>query len=161
MNSSEISSILKSCSHIYKFFKGVYACDEIPVFSKNELPIAFIWNTGPRSSKGLHWVAVWIGTNNISYYFDSSGMPPQKEFLLFFHNYSTRYKCVLNSVTQDYLSNVCGQYCIYFLIMKSMNKRNKDIRKPFNTNLRCNDKHVVEWLRAHVNRCIYKGRLTS
>lgn len=154
LSTSDLGFVLRNCKHTRNHYVGVFPSDEEPKIDLNSLPIGFVWNTGDSSTRGEHWVCVWLATNNTAYFFDSSGYAPQQEFVTFLKKVSTRQKAVFKEQVQDYLSSVCGQYCLYVMIMKSIGKSDKEIRKPFTKNYVKNDEFVQNWVRTHIKNCI-------
>lgn len=114
MNTQEIEKKLRL--RVQKHcFAGVFPSNLIP---KNINAYAIV-NLDPWPKKGTHWVVVGRGE-----YFDPLGFPPKvlkiRDFLLSFKNKS---KIWINNVrVQDYFSNVCGHYCIFYIIMRCNNK---------------------------------------
>ncbi len=73
-------------------------------------------NIDNGSMGGTHW-SCFIVKDNISYYFDSFGVQPDKFLLnqlpkpIIFHNYKT----------QNINSQLCGSYCFFFYLIERMN----------------------------------------
>lgn len=117
MNSSQIHKILTRDPISTRFFIGVYPSDLIPVIRK--FPSSLVLNTDKHDEGGSHWLAVYIQDEETLDFFDSFGLPPEaygEDIARFVMNYRhvRRNKIPLQSLT----SNVCGQYCIYFIIKR-------------------------------------------
>jgi hypothetical protein len=76
-------------------------------------------NLDPVYESGTHWIALFAKNMEQLYYFDSYALPPNKIIGKYLENYKkvTRNKKSYQSV----FSSVCGQYCIYFIYMLSLN----------------------------------------
>lgn len=96
------------------YFRGVFPADRIP-----STVGAFIVNTDPQSEAGTHWLAFFIDNEETLEFFDSYGRSPE-----FFGGRIARFasrfpKVVWNKTRlQSWTSNVCGHYCIYYLLKK-------------------------------------------
>lgn len=118
MNSSEIHNILSRDPISARYFAGVFPSDKIPAIK--QFPSTMVLNTDKHDEKGTHWLAVYIQDNNTLEFFDSYGLPPEaygKDITRFTKKYK-RFS-YNNVALQSLTSNVCGQYCIYFIIRRS------------------------------------------
>jgi hypothetical protein len=91
-------------------FAGVFSRNDLPktIYNKN-----YIINMDDRSGFGTHWVAV-INTGSRCIYFDSFGVYPPEEVLLFMR--SSGKENIMNEYrVQDVGSLMCGYFCIYFI----------------------------------------------
>jgi hypothetical protein len=156
MNTQQLESILNNCPLTGKCFIGVYPSDTFPQIS-NERPCSFVWNLAKSNDSGIytgHWVAVYITSGNVAYYSDSAGLLIPKEFQTFLASHSKLVKPVFKRRVQDLLSDVCGEYVLFFLIAKSKALSNRKIRKFFSlTDFKQNDTFVLNWLKSHKNAC--------
>lgn len=116
MNTFEIEKTVARDKCLSKYFLGVFPSDKLPKVS--EIPCCFIANTDPSNEPGMHWVALFFDT--YVEYFDSYGLEPFEPF----RKYNPE---VVNTYCfQSIGSKVCGEYCIYYLYMRSR-------RIPFET----------------------------
>ena len=114
MNTADIDLFLKTDPITKDIHKGAYACDDIPNWVWIR-PYALVLNTGPISSGGRHWVAVFAPLEGQAIYFDSFGLPPYiKKITRFLAN---NFNSVKYSKTQlqPVDSKLCGMYCIRFI----------------------------------------------
>lgn len=122
MNNFQISFALKNHPLTRKVFKGVFPADFLPnsVLAKNTCVIV---NSAPSSSRGLHWLCIYIGEDGVSF-FDPLGQPPDVyaySIRIFLEKQAQRFGyydyniCPIQSAT----SNVCGLYAILFALYKS------------------------------------------
>jgi hypothetical protein len=139
MDTRQILKILKQTIDCL----GVFPSDKLP---KNyRQPSGMVINIDPSKKPGSHWVAVFISAEGNAEYFDSYGLKPAvpaiKKFLQKFKHCQYSKKQV-----QDYISSVCGQYCIYFLVKRWQNVSMTEILDQFSENLEENDQLVTYWV---------------
>ena len=112
MNTEEIEKALKD----YKpLFLGVFSSDKLPTHPHG----LFISNTDPSHLPGTHWVAICIDGRR-GEYFDSFGRPPSSTFKDYMNTYCKHWTFNARQL-QSIASSFCGQYCIYYCIMRSFN----------------------------------------
>ena len=84
-------------------------------------------NIDNGSQGGTHWTC-FIVKDNKSYYFDSFGGQPDKFLLnqlpkpIIYHNFKI----------YDFISKVCGSYCLYFFLIERMNYYDTFLKMYFN-----------------------------
>jgi len=128
MDNVTITKILSRHSKTAKCFLGCYPSDSIP--DSDVYPFAAIINTDKTGYPGKHWVAIYVPNKNTIEYFDSFGELPNANigrYLLKFENIHMN-----KSIIQSLLSNVCGNYCIYFVIKRCCKNPYKKILKKLN-----------------------------
>ena len=114
MNSLDIVNILNSyCIN----FGGVYAANKLNII---KTPSFNILNTDEFGKKGKHWIAMYINTDTCEF-FDSLGKTP-KYYHKYWHDFliekAGKYY-YNNEQLQHSNSDLCGKYCIYYIIMRS------------------------------------------
>lgn len=92
-------------------FIGVYSMDKLP--KKFKPNCMFIVNTDTSNLAGTHWIAVKV-RDSIGYVFDPLGFPPPLMLSSWMNNYCTKWSSNTREL-QLYTSNLCGQFCIYFI----------------------------------------------
>ncbi|GFS54245.1 uncharacterized protein TNCV_2527631 [Trichonephila clavipes] len=114
MFTSQISKILSK--EAPRDFLGVYPSDKIPKVKKKA---ALVVNTDPHDEEGSHWLAMYIQDEKTIEFFDSYGFPPSvyephiSQYVKLFPN------VIYNETSlQNLTSNVCGQYCIFYLLKR-------------------------------------------
>ena len=142
MNSSELEQALYQHPATRQLFEGVYPRDCLPKDVK--YPSGIICNTDPASQPGEHWICIYVDHYGVGEYFDSFGLPPLfKEFKKYLTEYCVSW--IFNDKTiQSITSNVCGLYCMYYLIMRSKGFTMRELMKVFSDDCVSNDKIVVE-----------------
>lgn len=137
MNTKEINNALRYLRN----FGGVLAADQLPMIQvKGKF---YIINTDPSTKPGKHWIAVYM--DETPEFFDSLGQAPstyKKEFEYFLINHGPEYIYNTQRI-QNYGTDKCGEYCIYYVILRGMGFSMKQIVKRFSTvNLQYNDNTV-------------------
>lgn len=153
LTTEEINMYLKKDVVTQSMFIGTFPSDRNPPIST--LPCAFVWNTAPSSSPGEHWVACYIDKQLRAWYFDSSGEPIPNMFKNYLSSYSP-IRLVMKPV-QHILSNLCGHYCVMFLILVCRGINPKRLLKAlFCNNLSKNDFLVQKWFAKYKVSSQYK-----
>lgn len=152
MNTSQLLCVLHSDPLLCTSMLGVYAADQIPLSIRYG---GFIANTDANFKPGRHWCAFYFNGSGQSEFFDSYGKPP-----LYYNN--SFLSCLRkNSVVQTYnsetlqnnYSNVCGQYCLYFLMHRTRGQQLKDIVQTLkNTSHR--DQYVYDYISRTFPYCV-------
>ena len=77
--------------------------------------VAWVMNTAPSDHPGLHWVAYYRKAESkcAPEFFDSVGLTPAEYALL------PKGDAVARDSLQSLDSNVCGQYCVFYLCQRS------------------------------------------
>ena len=145
MNNLQILSLVRSCPKTNGNFQGVFASDMLPQKTRKRNS-SYICNLDPSHMPGSHWICIYFPPKGPPEYFDSFGFPPRKPFKRIlgksyrFNPYFIQYP----------LSTTCGQYCIYFLWQRSLNKSMNSILSQFDKdNLLYNDMFVNNEIEKH------------
>ena len=149
MNTSQLEHVFSSEPEIKKTFGGVYACDQLPTVSVNHYPASFIVSTDPKSLPGTHWIAIYLEDEEHGEFFDSYGQHPtdyNDYFVNFMNKHTTEWKHNENGL-QSAFSNVCGQYCIYYLYYRSRGIPMSSIVNRFSLNRSLNDLFVYNFVK--------------
>ena len=145
MNTLQIKRALERDTFTKKIFGGVFAADELPKIM-NTFPCGFVANTDPSTEPGTHWVAFYFPSREKGEFFDSYGYPPE-------HYGFESYKIETwnKHKLQSSWSNVCGQYCIFYLYHKSRGYSMSKIVNLFTDNTSINDCNVACYVKKHFN----------
>ena len=135
MDTVQLLKILKSDPVVQECFNGVYARDMLPHIAKEG---CYVCNTDKSDKPGSHWVAMYIEDNRCEY-FDSYGFPPLfSEFSDFLSHNVQRW--TYNDVQiQSTDSDVCGHYCVLYLMYRCRGMCMKDFVSLFSSNHKTND----------------------
>ena len=141
MNDLKINNILRVYTPTSNKFRGVFGKNELgPV---ERYPCCMIVNESDFGTRGTHWVAVYFDLDGNCEYFDSYGQFPVPAIERFL-SHNTRGVCQMNTKQfQSYNSDVCGQYCIYYLTKRCENISMNKILSVLDVNTRRENDHFV------------------
>ena len=151
MDTREITDILKRDRFTRPYFRGVFACNQLP---KQHLPrpSVLVVNTDPSDKPGQHWVGIYIDQNGVGEYFDSYGQPPKVLQITRFLQKNTKH-CIYNARhLQGPFSTVCGQYVIFFHWHRCRDLSMTKITQLFSSDTEDNDFNVNDFVRKHYPR---------
>ena len=133
---------------------GVFAADEIPRRFQS-LPYGFIVNTDPQQLPGKHWIACYVNSNKILETFDSYGLSPGTLSPFIDHFMDTFERTLVSTKRlQSSDTNVCGQYCLFYLMCRCRGYSMKDITDLFSDNLKLNDQYVYNFVEERFYCCM-------
>ena len=141
MNALQIERLLEN----EKIFKKVCVLDQLekPVFLS-----AYVINSDPSSEPGEHWIAVYFDQRVRGEYFDSYGLAPAFVGLESYMNTYSLSGWIYNRKTlQALLSNVCGHYCVYYILFRCRSVPLHAIVSDFTSNLTENDRSISRFIR--------------
>lgn len=140
-------------------FGGVYPRDLIPDHL-NFKEKAIVINTDPHDQPGTHWVCLYLDGDTVEY-FDSYGFPPLYSEIQEFIDRNSNHMKYNENHYQELDSNVCGQYCVYFLHHR--HRRGPKVLKqlfPTHWTQKQTDRYVRQWFKekyrkpkAHKGQC--------
>jgi len=118
METSTIECLLDKTFRIEQLpakFYGVFPADEIPL-PLEKFPACFVANTDPAGKRGTHWVAFYHRSPTCALeFFDSYGMPPEVYGFRGLPPLCVHSERTLQAIDSD----VCGDYCVFFLVRRS------------------------------------------
>lgn len=123
LDSMELSELLLKSVRKRKLKLYVIAADELVSVESEEF--AIICNTENHKVKRGHWVAFFKTHREGIEFFDSFGLHPalySKHFMLFLNKHTNGAETFARNDfrLQDFDSTVCGNYCVYYLYMRSV-----------------------------------------
>lgn len=152
MATSELNAILSQCKVTKSHFLGTYAADKTPHVMK--YPASIVWNTATSESRGEHWVCCFIDERRNAYFFDSSGSPVSSQIAEHMHKFSTKVIRMCPFPIQSMFSDVCGHYCIFFIISQTLGIFQHLLENALTRhNLLKNDEFVKKWFVRHMKNC--------
>ena len=113
---------------------GIIKISDLDKITFNDMPVTFVIHYNN------HWIAIYLDRKNLEI-MDSTHtvletMPLQ--FINFIYN--NQHKSIrVNPILQSTRTNVCGLYCVYFVISKSKNMNFSSIVSTFTDDVRLND----------------------
>ena len=161
MNTRDIHKILAADMFVHRFNFKVLARDQLPTHIDRTKPAAFIINTDPSDRPGLHWVGLYFDGLGHFEYVDSFGLPPLHDEIETLIAHNTTQPLTYNTRgLQDILSNTCGLYVLYFILIKSRGGSMRRVVTPFTTShrQRVNDRVVYRLVRPWLVRSGFIGR---
>ena len=127
--------------------QGVFPSDKLPAIKT--YPAGLISNKDPHDLPGTHWVAMYFTSPGLSEFFDS--FPPEVygmgDYIL--RNVTMHNDLPLQGITSD----VCGNYCIFYLLHQARNKDLNTIASKFRI-------HDSQWNDAQVAQFVHKHART-
>jgi len=142
MNGAQIESELRSDKFVNGYFVEIFAADQLP---EKEYPGAYVVNTDEAHMPGQHWVAFFTYDKTIEC-FDSFRQNPGKYSKHIENWLEDTYRVVQSETLQSTDSTVCGQYCMYFVLLRSYGYSFKDIMSSLTKNKKVNDKFVCKFI---------------
>ena len=142
MNTTQIQQAISSDPAAGPHFLGVFASDQIPR-RISQFPASLVVNTDPSSERGEHWVAFYFDKHGNVEYFDSYGFAPINcELMRFFESNGKNH--TWNKVQlQGLKSNVCGQWCIAYIVKRSRGQSRAQIIKGLKSDTKVNSDRQV------------------
>jgi len=121
MNTLDINNILSGDLFARGTFRGTVARDEFLSFVPRWDGL-FVFNTHDSTEPGEHWVAVRAELATRSFeFFDSYGRSSKDFSVVYSALKADGYDVTAEnrSVVQGLTSDVCGDYCVYYCLMRS------------------------------------------
>ena len=145
MNTNQIHEVLTKLIPKQVNFLGVFAQNQIPLIDSSfSFPLCFVSNTHPSGKPGEHWVAFYYNSPSALQFFDSYGLPPS------IYGFTHKPLRINTKSLQSIDSDVCGQYCIFYLYHRSRGKSLSQIFRSFSTQDQAwNDNSVARFVSTH------------
>lgn len=135
-------------------FQGVFSSDQIPSLHPRS---HIVVNLDSAQQPGSHWLALYTKNENHLEFFDSLGQSPE-----FYGgnilSYTAQFPVVqFNSNSfQSVTSNVCGQYCIYYLLRRCQGQSMEAILSDLCRNVN-NDYRMYQFVKMRYGvKVVYK-----
>ena len=113
------------------------------------LPAAFVCNTDDGDEPGEHWtnranIALYLDADGRGDYFCSYGLPPRHAaFRTFLNEHCSEWTHNTKRL-QNPITNVCGKYCVAFVLLRSIGIPMRTFVNIFGTDLAANDCRVFD-----------------
>ena len=147
MDTLQIARLLETDACTRSIFRGVVPKDGLPATIDGVLPAAFVCNTDDGDEPGEHWIALYLAADGRGDYFCSFGLPPRHAAFRTFMNEHCSEWTHNSKILQRPLSNVCGQYCVAFVLLRCNGLPMRTFINVFGTDLVANDCRVFDWLK--------------
>lgn len=140
-----INCILSDTSN----YLGCVAQDELASLSIRSLPVYLIVNFDNSYSRGSHWIALRIDKKRLEIFdplgFNSLRWPNTPHLLLdFLHKFSINRRIFTSKEIQPFSSTLCGFYCIFFVVYRSVHTFS-DCTRYFSNILKKNDDILINF----------------
>ena len=145
MDTLDINLVLNSDCHTHQIFGGTWSVDSFP--KPKALPTCYVINTSPSWHPGTHWVAIYKGIDRDEY-FCSYGTKPAVGIQRNLRKDYTSNRYLLQSPTSD----LCGQYCILYLLCKCRGYSLRKFSNCFSSNGNFNDQLVSKVYGNYISR---------
>ena len=123
MNTHQLECCISCDFNMRISIAGVFAADRLPS-PNSSFPYGFIMNTDPHNMPGKHWCAIYMKSPGHVEFFDSFGQQP-KYYNNYFPSWIKSYSQQLifnDRQIQGPRSDVCGQYCLFYLKLRLTGK---------------------------------------
>ena len=150
MNTIQIVRALEQDPITSNKFCGVFPSDQLPE-TIDKYPCGFVANTDRSTQPGTHWVAFYFPSEQKGEYFDSYGNNPNyygKTFENYLNEHSYEWNFNKHKLQSNW-SNVCGQYCIFYLSQRVRGHSMNKIVRMFDNNTMLNDAKVSHFVKTH------------
>ena len=155
MDTLQIDRLLAMDPRTRSIFRDVVPKDELSTMTMDGvLPAAFVCNTDDGDEPGEHWIALYLDADGRGGYFCSYGLPPRHAAFRTFMNEHCSEWTRNSKILQSPLSNVCGQYCIAYVLFRCNGFPTRTFINLFGTDLVANDCRVFDWVKQ-----LRRGRL--
>ena len=143
MDTQQLRDVLKR--DLGPVFGGVYPRDVIPELLPHHK--AIVVNTDPHDRPGAHWVCLYLSSPTVEY-FDSYGLPPtHKDIQDFIQRHGETWTHNTHCY-QDLNTDVCGQYCVYFLHQRHRHRSTvQEWLLPWKGTALQRDPFVADWFK--------------
>ena len=109
-------------------------------------PASLIVNTDPSGKPGEHWLAIYFNKSKEAEFFDSFGLSAEQYKFDKYLKYFSRSYVDNKFQIQNFDSNTCGYYCLYFIMLKSRGFTLNEINSLFSKN----DFKINDFLVSHI-----------
>ena len=131
MDTVQLELYMKMDSRIAEYYGGVLPRDHLPTSPVK--PSFYIVNQDESSEAGSHWIVVFMRDNKLTEHFDPLGKVPDQHFKDYM-SFQSRNYMYNTKRCQNYLSNLCGQYCLFYCYFRAREYSMQDILDMFNEN---------------------------
>ena len=136
MNTKELEICLEKIVQTDNYYFAVFANNTLPFHVSR--PALIVINEDPDYMPGSHWVSVYIDEYGFAYFFDSFGRTPRKNISSFIKRNAKIWNYNYRQI-QDTSSNLCGPYCLLFLLNYALNNSVDNFLNLFGNDYKYND----------------------
>lgn len=129
-------------------FLGTFPCDIQPDVEGLK-SFSAVFNESKHDDAGSHFVCVYATEKNI-YFFDSMGLNLENDYIKIFIFSCGRSVVKSNVQIQSLDSNMCGFFCICFLLYMSLGLSFSKFFQCFSSDLKLNDNIVIDFIKKMI-----------
>lgn len=129
-------------------FLGTFPCDIQPDVEGLK-SFSVVFNESKHNDAGSHFVCAYATEDKI-YYFDSMGLNLENDYIKMFILSCGRTAVLSNVQIQSLNSNMCGFFCICFLLYMSLGMDFKKFFNCFSADLKLNDIIVIDFIKKMI-----------
>jgi hypothetical protein len=154
MNTEQLQRVIQCDGYMKSRILGVFSADDLPAHLTPGTGL--IVNTDPANLPGRHWVAFYLNEQNELECFDSFGKPPST-YSIYLKQFMSRFsKLVMSDIhLQSRNSNVCGQYCLLYLMCRCRGLSVHYFYHMFCSRASINDEFVYNLIKRDFECCLY------
>lgn len=154
MNTEQLQCAIQCDTYMKSCVIGVFSVDHIP--SHIAPGMGVIVNTDPANLPGRHWIAFYLNQQNELECFDSFGNSPAV-YSMYLRQFMNRFsKTIINRRhLQSGNTNVCGQYCLLYLICRCRGRSVYYFNHLFENQTNINDEFVFNVIDKNFQCCLY------
>ena len=116
---------LNSILNCHPYYIGTFAENQFSNITINQFPAFIIANVDSYHMKGSHWLAIGIFEKSLEIFdplgftiFNWNRIPCS--LLNFLHRMSVTRKVIVSPRIQSAKSHMCGNYCVFYLLLRSL-----------------------------------------
>jgi hypothetical protein len=129
-------------------FLGTFPCNIQPDVEGLK-SFSAVFNESKHDEAGSHFVCVYATEEKV-YYFDSMGLDLENDYIKMFVFSCGRSVATKNVQIQSIDSNMCGFFCICFLLYMSLGLRFENFFNCFSRDLKLNDIIVIDFIKKMI-----------
>ena len=153
MNTQQLECAINSDPFMRNYVIGTFPADRTPL--QIPLKCGLILNTDPSGLPGQHWLAFYYNEDKQLECFDSYGNHPDK-YSVYIQSFLRRFSNIKMNTTrlQSANSQVCGQYCLFYLMCRCRGYSMSTFLNYFGNNYCANDEYVYDIVQSQFSCCV-------
>jgi len=140
MDTTQIDDAMSRDACLRKTYGGTWSIDNFPAWSSD--PCCYIINLSPSWHRGSHWTAVYRDKHRCEYFCSYGSRAPKEIRRLMGRNYSES-----GVQLQTINSDLCGQYCILYIMCRCRGGSLNDFLDCFSGNCVVNDYIICDFFK--------------
>lgn len=108
----DLTAVARANPALSRYHVGTFPLDALPQLNISGRPRHVIYNTAASTSRGEHWISIWLSSDMSAEIVDSLGKRPMDSEVLSFLRRHCKHAVYTAVQVQDKASNTCGLYCL-------------------------------------------------